>query len=398
VLAEPDRVIVELPEVNFQLDPSLGKKPPAPRLRGGRLKTAKTANLVSSYRFGLFAPGRSRVVIDLGAPARILRAKSEPGTQPDTSRLVIELARSDRASFRTAAEQARAENLEATGKITDRIRIAAKPVQKPIIVIDPGHGGVDSGAIGPAGAVEKFIVFEFAKVLKAKLEKRYQVILTRPADVFISLGERVRIARDANAALFVSIHADVLPNYGDVTGATVYTVSDRASDAEAARVAEKENQSDTLAGLEGQEDKSEVTDILFDLTRRETRTYSHVFAHTLVNYWKVAGRLNKNPVRSAGFKVLKAPDVPSVLLELGYLSSDKDSSDLSSAEWQEKTTQKVADAIDKFFSSRTAEAPATAAIDPSEATASIPVAPASEAGARTEAGLDPRAAVAAAGR
>jgi N-acetylmuramoyl-L-alanine amidase len=164
------------------------------------------------------------------------------------------------------------------------------------------------------------------------------------------------MARDQHAELFVSLHADALAGGGaSVQGATVYTVSERASDAEAARVAEHENNADSAAGVEAREDASDVSDILFDLTRRETRAYSHVFAHSLSEYWKVAARLNKNPRRSAGFVVLKAPDVPSVLLELGYLSNDSDASDLSSSAWREKAAAQVAQSIDAFFASRPPE-------------------------------------------
>ncbi len=160
----------------------------------------------------------------------------------------------------------------------------------PRIVIDPGHGGVDSGAM-VGGLVEKFVVLDFAKALAAKLNAtgHYKVVMTRDDDTFISLGDRVKTARDGGAALFVSVHADTLAE-ADVTGATVYTVSDRASDSQAARVAEKENQSDAAAGVDGKEEANGVSDILFDLTRRETRAYSHVFAHTLANYWRVEGR------------------------------------------------------------------------------------------------------------
>jgi len=235
--------------------------------------------------------------------------------------------------------------------------------QKPVIVIDPGHGGVDTGALGRDHAIEKFVVLDFAKVLAAKLRAgdHYQVVLTREDDTFVPLGERVRIARRLNAALFVSIHADALASNGDeVQGATVYTVSDRASDAEAARVADHENKADSAAGEETKEDKSDVNDILFELTRRETRAYSHVFARSLSEYFKVAARLNKNPRSSAGFVVLKAPDVPSVLLELGYLSNPADAADLSSPVWREKAASQTAKAIDSFFAQREPEnSPAT---------------------------------------
>ncbi len=222
-------------------------------------------------------------------------------------------------------------------------------------MLDPGHGGVDNGAMGRDHAVEKSIVLDFAKALGAKLREsgRYKVVFTREDDTFVPLGERVRMARGLGAALFVSLHADALAGGGeDVQGATVYTVSDRASDREAARIAEHENKADSAAGEDAKEDASDVNDILFDLTRRETRAYSHVFAHSLAEYWKVAARLNKNPRRSAGFVVLKAPDVPSVLLELGYLSNDADVAELTSGEWREKAAGQVARAIDAFFASR----------------------------------------------
>jgi N-acetylmuramoyl-L-alanine amidase len=224
---------------------------------------------------------------------------------------------------------------------------------KPVIMIDPGHGGIDRGAV-VKGLIEKELVFDFAKAVAAKLDAdgRFKVVMTRDDDSFVPLSERVRMARNGNAALFVSIHADTLSNAADVSGATIYTVSDRASDAEAARVAEKENQSDAAAGLDMTVDATDVSGILFDLMRRETRAYSHFFARTLVNYWRVAGRLNKNPRRSAGFRVLKAPDVPSVLLELGYLSNQKDGLALASAQWRHKASSQVAEAIEAFFAAR----------------------------------------------
>jgi len=175
--------------------------------------------------------------------------------------------------------------------------------------------------------------------------------MTRNQDVFVPLEERTRMARAASANLFLSIHADTLSDTGAVSGATVYTVSDKASDAEAARVAAHENQADMAGGLAAAEQPAEVADILFDLTRRETRAYAHVFSQSLIAAWKSGPflSLNKNPQRSAGFVVLKAPDVPSVLLELGYLSSPKDEKDLVSPDWRDKATASVVHAVDVFF-------------------------------------------------
>ncbi|MCX7898912.1 MAG: N-acetylmuramoyl-L-alanine amidase [Methylocystis sp.] len=341
-VANPSRIIVDLPEVVFRI----AQSPPS----------ASAANkLIKSYRYGLFAPGRSRVVIELAAPAKIVKSASEPAEAGKAARLVIELAPTDAARFAAAvAEHARAAPAEPP-KVSPPA--PAPPGDKPVVVIDPGHGGVDNGAVARYGELEKNIVFEFAKVLHAKIEAggKLRPVMTRTEDIFVPLADRVKFARDNHAALFISIHADTLgePN---VSGATVYTVSAQASDAEAARIAEKENLADQAGGLERKEDAEEVGDILFELTRRETRAYSAQFSQSLISFWKQIGNLNKNPSRAAGFVVLKAYDVPSVLLELGYLSSEKDLSRLTSPQWRDRAAQKTADAIDGFFAARSREA------------------------------------------
>jgi N-acetylmuramoyl-L-alanine amidase len=359
-IANPDRIVVDLPEIAFHVPPLIARSAPGRMGHGGGAGPS-ASGLVTSYRFGQFAPGHSRVIIDLSAPARIVRTETQPATQTVPSRLVIELAPTDRQSFETAASAAHEFGLPVKkpqpASLTTPVRS-----NKPVIVVDPGHGGVDLGASSIHGDIEKNIVLDFAKALAARLESqgRYKVVLTRGSDVFIPLAERVQIARDANAALFVSIHADTLYE-GHVQGATVYTASERASDSEAARLADKENQADAAAGVVGSEDVAEVHDILQDLTRRETKAYSHIFSRTLVGLWKNAGQLNKNPQRSAGFRVLKALDVPSVLFELGYLSNEKDLANLVSPEWRDKATGTLANAIDSFFAQRNVE---TATVSP----------------------------------
>ena len=351
VLADPARVIVDLPEVDFLATPAV------PKTTSRHRRRAQAADLVASYRFGLVAPGRSRIVVDLAGPARIVSAKIvQVAGRP---RLVVALGRTDAASF---ADAARAHALTAAAPVT-AVPALPTPSDLATIVIDAGHGGPDTGAI-VNGVVEKDVTLAFAKALAAKLNAHggFNVVLTRATDVFIPLAGRVQVAREAKAALMVSIHADTLPESSDVSGATVYTVSDKASDAYAAKVAAKENAADAAAGGEGQADTADVNDILFDLTRQETRAYSHVFARTLVNYWKVAGRLNKNPQRAAGFVVLKAPDVPSVLLELGYLSSPTDSAELTSDAWRETATGRMAEAIETYFADRTGPAKAAAGV------------------------------------
>lgn len=350
VMAGPNRVIVDLPEVNFQLPPGTGQSE-AP----AKGKKPVPAHIVASFRFGLFAPGKSRIVIDLGRPALVQKVTTL-GLADGSSELLIDLKETDAAAFatavRAAANDALARDLMADAPAQPAARGADS--QRPMIVIDPGHGGIDTGALGKRNVVEKDVVFEFSRELKTSLEKtgRYRVTMTRNSDVFVPLASRVKVGRDAGAALFISIHADTISDTSGVSGATVYTVSDKASDNQAAKLAEKENLADAAAGLEGLDDSGDVSDILFDLTRRETRTYSHAFARMLVSHWGTAGQLNKNPHRSAGFRVLKAPDVPSVLLELGYLSSEKDSAALMKSEWRMQAANAMVRAVDAFFQPR----------------------------------------------
>lgn len=342
VLADPGRLIVDLPETLFRLQSAQGQTRNA---------------IVSAFRFGLVSAGRSRIVVDLGRPARIVRAVYEPMAD-SAGRIVLELQAVERPVF---LELARLGRMNAAAAAAPGNALAPRslatgqgpgvPAGKGVVIaIDPGHGGIDSGATSPSRLTEKDITLAFARELAKILADtgRYRPFLTREDDVFVPLGERVRLARGAGAKLFLSIHADTL-NEKYVSGATVYTLSDRASDAHAARLAAKENRADSIAGHVSEDGKNEVGDILADLTRRETRTFSHVFARSLVAYWKGAGRINKNPIRSAGFSVLRAHDVPSVLLEMGYLSSKTDAEDLASPQWRARAAGSVVRAIDEFF-------------------------------------------------
>jgi N-acetylmuramoyl-L-alanine amidase len=201
--------------------------------------------------------------------------------------------------------------------------------------------------------VEKAITLAFALELKAKLSASgaYDVFMTRESDEFLRLDDRVRIARQHDADLFISVHADTISQKG-IRGATVYTVSDKASDAEAQALADRENLSDRLAGIEIEEENHEVADILVDLIRRETHNFSIGFARSLVGELSSAVGLINNPHRSAGFRVLKAPDVPSVLVELGYLSNPKDEAQLRDPDWRGKAADCIARAIDAFAAGR----------------------------------------------
>ena len=333
-MASPDRIVVDIPEVNFQLDPSVG--------RAGALRDD---SLVKDFRFGLLAAGKSRIVVDLARTACPADVSAKPIVDgAPAARLTIELKPCDASAF---AALVRSPSVSAASS-PDAPLLA----QPPVIVLDPGHGGVDGGASGIGGVQEKTLVYEFCAELKRELDatKRYRVVMTREGDQYVDLEDRVELARAANAALFISVHADALSEDPEVSGSTVYTVADRASDAEAARIAARENAADSDPGARKRRDDPDVADILFDLKRRETRAYAHIFSRGLVDSLRGAAKLNHNPERSAGFVVLKAPEFPSVLVELGYLSSPQDVRTLTSPEWRAKAAGAMVSAIDAFFS------------------------------------------------
>jgi N-acetylmuramoyl-L-alanine amidase len=335
LMERPDRLIIDLPEVAFHLPPESGRQ---------------KAGLIASYRYGLFAPGRSRVVMDLTQPAVVSGLTVEPNMAGGAALLTIELTGTERADFRRAAVESAA---KAAQNPVPEIPAQTKDA-RPVIMIDPGHGGIDPGAAATGSIVEKDLVLSFAQRLHKKLEAdgRYKVLMTRDKDVFISLGDRVKTARAAQADLFISIHADSISGGQEVRGLTVYTGAERASDADSARLADRENKADAVAGIESTDVADDVSDILADLTLRETRSFSHGFATRLVGEFDSVARLNKNPHRQARFQVLRAHDVPSVLVELGYLSSKQDLDLIMSEEWRGKMVSAIGVAVDRFFATR----------------------------------------------
>ncbi|HEX2215658.1 MAG TPA: N-acetylmuramoyl-L-alanine amidase [Xanthobacteraceae bacterium] len=340
-LADPYRVVIDLPQVAFHLAAKAGES--------GR-------GLVKAFRFGLVMPGGSRIVLDATGPVRIDKAFVLAPIDTQPARLVLDLVAVDRETFMRNLAIEPKPNREPVFP-PKREGEAKSADTRPVVVIDPGHGGLDIGTSAPGGETEKAIVLEFARELHERLQKtgKYRLVMTRTDDSFISLAERVRIARTNNAALFISIHADALPRRDpDTRGATVYTVSENATDVEAARLAEAENKADVIAGVDLSSEPDEVADILIDLVQRETRAFSSQFARTIVGELKTAVRLHKQPLRSAGFRVLKAPDVPSVLVELGYVSSKYDLKLMTSEAWRKRATAAIAQAVNTFFARRLA--------------------------------------------
>ena len=339
LLRGPHRLVVDLPDSHFSFD----------------AKELKPHGLIKSVRYGQVGQGGSRFILATKGPftvekVDILKNEDAPGY-----RLAIDLSAGSERQF----EEALAIQAETTGSTTtpktDRIPEQKREDKRFTIVIDPGHGGIDGGAEGLNGTVEKSITLAFARQLKERLAEggKYDIYMTRDKDEFLRLDERVRIARQHEADLFISIHADTIRLKG-IRGATVYTVSEKASDAEAQALADRENLSDKLAGIEIEEDNQEVADILIELIRRETHSFSLKFANSLVGELSDSVGLINNPHRSAGFRVLKAPDVPSVLIELGYLSNPEDEEQLRDPDWRGKAAESIAKAVDNFAAARMA--------------------------------------------
>lgn len=337
LLANPYRAVLDLPEVRWRLAPGAGQ-------------TGK--GFVTGYRFGQFRPGLARMVFDLERPAVIAKSFFIPPAKDGPWRYVLDLRRT------TAAEAlARVGRPPDAGRPGGRTAgYAPVPTQRPpparrVVMIDPGHGGVDPGAIGRRkGVYEKNVMLAMAMTLRRELRGRgrYKVVMTREGDQFVRLRRRIALARAAGADLFISLHADSLEDRS-VRGASVYTLSETASDKEAAALAAKENKADLIAGVDLSRNSDEVANILIDLAQRETMNHSARFAKLLIKEMSKTTSFLRKSHRFAGFAVLKAPDVPSVLLELGYLSNTVEERRLTQPRYQARMAKAIVRAIDRYF-------------------------------------------------
>ncbi len=373
----PPRLVVDLDDVRWRV-----REHPQNRPRG----------LAKSVTYGRLGPDRARLVVDVGRPFRIVRQERlAPSDGVRHHRLLIDIAALPRASAPAVAAapaasrpaaipprfaRPRPRPTQLAGPPVDPgvVPIPAPPAERPpevvaaaatpapplqpadpplrrrIIVIDAGHGGIDPGTIGINGVPEKVITRQIAHRLKALIEStgRYDVVLTRKNDEFVALRDRIARAHRANAALFISIHADSLTD-SSLRGASVYTLSDTASDSEAALLAAKENKADIIAGTDLSVHDEVVAGILIDLAQRDTNNKSIEFADVLTAELGEVTRLLRNTRRFAGFVVLKSPDTPSVLLELGYLSNPTDAANLADPDYQERLVEATLGAIDRYF-------------------------------------------------
>lgn len=356
----PDRLVVDVPSVTEKPMVSL------PRHYKG--------DLIKAARFGHFNTKTSRFVFDMNKSVRVISKKIEDDS------LVIEFEDSNLYSAKTSPQvetqkkkAIKETTQEATKEITQETETSIKADKKevieekekpskkskafkektnypPLIVIDAGHGGVDPGAIGEGGTYEKDVVLQYALDLKSKLvaTKKYRVRLTRADDRFIPLRERVAIARRADANLFISLHADSAGE-SDAQGLSVYTVSENASDKEAEALAARENKSDIIAGMDLTDEKAEVADILISLAQRETKNNSATFADYLIMNLGDRVRVLNNAHRFAGFAVLKAPDIPSVLVEIGFLSNREQEKEIRTKAYRNKVIQGIVEGVEDYF-------------------------------------------------
>lgn len=341
-LTNPYRVILDLDELSFRLPAGTGRQ---------------GQGLVSAFRYGLFAPGKARIVLDTVGPTRIEQARIVPPSDGVPARLEVQLVPTSDAEVAAAELVSAAQSIELKAG-DDPPPVAHKDRTRPLVVIDPGHGGIDPGAQGTRW-LEKDIVLAVALEVRRSLLalRRCDVVMTRSSDTFVSLDQRLDISRRHQPDLFISIHADSLAQRElaqAIRGATIYTLSERASDARTLQLAEKENAADLLAGLDPAVAAADdqVRNILFDLVRRETTTLASDFRTHLVRELRHRLALAKDPARSGPFKVLRQLGSPAVLIELGYISNAEDERQMSSQAWQRGVGEAVARAVDGYLQRR----------------------------------------------
>lgn len=342
LLSNPNRLVIDIPSGRWLSN-----------------KKTRTMGLVSQYRHGQFKPGVFRLVLDLNAGAVVHRVSYLPPAGGYGYRAIIDIKPANASTF--AAAVAESKRKAAARKPVEREpdvseQTASKrakhrnPNGKRVIVIDPGHGGHDPGSLGSRGRNEETITLEIAKAMKAELEKenKFIVYLTRDTDRFIELRQRYKIAREKNADLFISVHADSIDT-PSASGGTIYTLSETTSDRETAQLVRQQNAVDVLGGIDVEVESQEVLPILLDLAMREKMNASAQFAEILLPELRKTVNMRKHGHRFGPWIVLKDPIVPAVLLETGFISNKKDAQFISSKAGQQKIARAVRTATVQYF-------------------------------------------------
>ncbi|WP_300586636.1 N-acetylmuramoyl-L-alanine amidase [Marivita sp.] len=329
-LTNPNRLVMDFREVQWgEVDPN----------------SLNASDRISAVRMGAYRPGWSRLVADLAEPMSVQTAELATDPSDGGATITVRLQRTDQADFDLTAGAPRDPHWDLPAPAL----VDTMPPRDPNrvrIVLDPGHGGIDPGAERD-GITEANLMLTFGRELQDVLRRAggFDVILTRDGDYFVSLEARVAAARDAGADLFISLHADALAE-GEARGAAVYVLSDDASDAASAALAERHNRDDLLAGLDLSQSDDRVANVLMSLARLDNAPRSEALAkHMLEGIRNAVGRVHKRPLRSAGFSVLKAADIPSVLLEVGFLSTEEDLKNLSDPIWRQGMAAGIRDGI-----------------------------------------------------
>lgn len=329
-LSNPNRLVMDFREVQWgDVDPA----------------ALDQSDRIDAVRVGAYRPGWSRLVADLAEPMAVDSAELLTNPSDGAATITVRLVKTDQAGFDQEAGAPR----DPRWDLPEPALVRTVPPRDPNrvrIVLDPGHGGIDPGA-ERSGVSEATLMMTFARELQDVLRRsgEFDVVLTRDGDYFVSLEARVAIAHDAGADIFISLHADVLAE-GEARGAAVYVLSDEASDAASAALAERHNRDDLLAGLDLSQSDDRIANVLMSLARLDNAPRSEALAsHMLDGIRNAVGRVHKRPLRSAGFSVLKAADIPSVLLEVGFLSTEEDLRNLSDPIWRQGMAAGIRDGI-----------------------------------------------------
>ncbi len=346
-LSNPNRIVIDIPKGEWSVKVS-------DTVQSGKIKT---------IHIGDFEHSTSRIVIDMSNTIHIEKSFWLPALHEFKDRLVIDFTQSTEKQERSI-EQVLSQTFDRPIETTFILHPPKKPkrfskptshpsspLKKQVIVIDAGHGGKDSGAVSKNKLYEKTVVLKLAKELAVSLEKtgRYRALLTRSNDKYVALRRRVSFARQHKADLFISIHADSIENR-KISGASVYTLSEKASDAQTAKLAAHENKSDLIAGLDLSTQDPDVTNILLDLVARDTTNQSKFFANLIVEELESHHvKTLERPHRYAGFAVLKAPDIPAILIETGFMSNAREARKLNDPNYRKNIVQSLTTGVDAYF-------------------------------------------------
>ncbi len=361
-IAEPNRIAVD---VRAGSVPTIATQPVAGE------------GIVANFTTTIASDDRVRVELMLTTPAVVQQAYLLDAVGDQPARLVVDLVTTTPQDFAARAAADLANSIDRT--VPDAVTAPAQPSapaseeapssapsseepppdpvaeardgeSRPLIVLDPGHGGIDNGASSPSGIHEKDITLAFSLQLRDMLVAtgKFDVALTRTDDTYLTLNERVDLARQNKADLLISLHADTFQQE-DIRGASIYTRDERAADILDEVLSENESRADIVAGYAPQDAKPAVVDILVDLMRRQVRQQAYLAAGDIVKAMKPSVTLRRFPVRQADFFVLQAPDIPSMLIELGFMSNPADIRNLESEQWRDKVVAAISDGIEGYF-------------------------------------------------